>query len=65
MKVKVKLSLRLTKYDTMRTYEGMEVNLPTFLTSALNGGELSSSAQEKDPIWKQWRTEKNHCSPEN
>jgi hypothetical protein len=26
---------------------------------------LSSSAQEKDPIWKQWRTEKNHCSPEN
>jgi hypothetical protein len=39
---KVKLSICL-KYDAMKTYRGMEVQLHAFLTSALHGGEWSAS----------------------
>jgi len=35
--------LFLTKHHAMKTYWGAEVWLPAFLTSALDGGELSAS----------------------
>jgi hypothetical protein len=38
-KVKIKLSLCLIKHHTIRIYEGVEVYVHTFLTSALGGGE--------------------------
>jgi hypothetical protein len=41
--VKVKLSLCLTKHHDMQVYWGAEVYLHAFLTSALDGGEWSSS----------------------
>jgi len=40
-KVKVDLSLCLTKYNAMTTYGGVEVYFHTFLTSILDGGEWS------------------------
>jgi hypothetical protein len=43
LKVKVKLSLCLTKNHTMKTYWGVEVELHAFLTSALDGDEWSTS----------------------
>jgi hypothetical protein len=43
VKVKVKLSLCLTKHDAMKAYWGVEVWLPAFLTLALEGGEWSAS----------------------
>jgi len=42
-KVKVKLSLCLTKHHAIRTYWGVEVQIHAFLTSAQNGGEWSTS----------------------
>jgi hypothetical protein len=42
-KVKVKLSLCLTKHHVMKTYWGVEVYLHAFLISALDGGEWSTS----------------------
>jgi hypothetical protein len=42
-KVKVKLSLRLTKHQAMKMYWGIEVYLHAFLISALDGGKLSAS----------------------
>jgi hypothetical protein len=39
---KVKLSLCLTKHHTMKTYCGVEAELPAFLTSALVGGWSAS-----------------------
>jgi hypothetical protein len=43
VKVKVKLSLCLTKHRAMKTYWGVEVLLHVFLTSGLYGGEWSAS----------------------
>jgi hypothetical protein len=43
VKKKVKLSLCLTKHHAMKTYWGVEVQLHTFFTSALGGGERSAS----------------------
>jgi hypothetical protein len=40
--IMVKLSLCLTKYHVMKTYGGVDVYFHAFLTSALDGGELSS-----------------------
>jgi hypothetical protein len=42
VKVKVKLPLCLTKHHAMKVYWGMEVQLHTFLTSALDGGVWSA-----------------------
>jgi hypothetical protein len=43
-KVKVKVSLCLTKHHAMKTYWGVEVYSSTaFLTSTLDGGEWSAS----------------------
>jgi hypothetical protein len=41
--VKVKIKSYLTKYHAMKAYEGMEIELHAFLTSALEGGEWSAS----------------------
>jgi hypothetical protein len=43
VKVKVKLSLCLTKYHTVKTDGGMEVYLHVLLTSELDGGEWLAS----------------------
>jgi hypothetical protein len=43
LKVKVKLSLCLTKHHAMKTYWGVEVYLHEFLAPALDGGEWSAS----------------------
>jgi hypothetical protein len=43
VKVKVKVSMYLPKHHAMNTYVGMEVQFHAFLTSALNGVELSVS----------------------
>jgi hypothetical protein len=43
VKVKVKLSLCLTKHNAMKTYWGVEGLLQAFLASALVGGEWSAS----------------------
>jgi hypothetical protein len=40
---KIKLSLCLTKYHSIKTYWIMEVRLHAFLISALDGGEWSAS----------------------
>jgi hypothetical protein len=54
-KVKVKLSLCLTKHHAMKTYWGVEVDLHVFLTLALGGGEWSAllpgrfTLREKSP----------------
>jgi len=53
IKVKVKLSPCVTKYQGMKTYWGMEVWLHT-LTSALDGGEWSASQLGRftpDTLW--------------
>jgi hypothetical protein len=42
-KVKVKLSLCLTKYHAVKVYEGVVVQLHAFLTSAVDGDEWSAS----------------------
>jgi hypothetical protein len=42
-KIKVKLSLCCTKYHTMKTLRRVEVQLHTFLNSALDGGNWSAS----------------------
>jgi hypothetical protein len=42
-KLKIKLSLCLTKHHAMKTYLGVEGQLHAFLTSALDGGEWSAS----------------------
>jgi hypothetical protein len=42
-KVKVKLFLYLSYHHSMKTYWGVEVQLHTFLTSVLDGGEWSNS----------------------
>jgi hypothetical protein len=42
-KVKLKLSLCLTKHHAMKMYWGVEVWLHAFLISALDGGEWSAS----------------------
>jgi hypothetical protein len=39
---KVHLSLCLTTYQAMKTYDGVDVQLHEFLTSALYGGEWSA-----------------------
>jgi hypothetical protein len=39
----MKLSLCLVKYHAMKTYVGMEVQLHTLLTSAIDGGKWSVS----------------------
>jgi hypothetical protein len=39
VKVKVNVSLFLTKYQAMKKYSGMEVQLHAFLTSALDGSD--------------------------
>jgi hypothetical protein len=41
--VKVKLSLRLTKYHAMKTFRGVEVQLHAVFTLALDKGEWSAS----------------------
>jgi hypothetical protein len=41
--VKLKLSLYLTTYHAVEAYWGVEVQLHSFLTSALDGGEWSDS----------------------
>jgi hypothetical protein len=43
VKVKVKLSLCLTKHHAMKMYWGVEVQLHGFLTLVLDGGEWSAS----------------------
>jgi hypothetical protein len=43
-KVKVKLSVCLTKHHTMKTYRGIQVQLHTFLTLALYGGEWQGNS---------------------
>jgi hypothetical protein len=42
-KVKVNLSLCLTKHHAVKTYWEVEVYIHTFLTSSLDGGEWSAS----------------------
>jgi hypothetical protein len=42
-KGKVKLSLCLIKHYAMKAYEGVDVQIHIFLTSALDGGEWSAS----------------------
>jgi len=37
------LSLGLTKHHTVKMYRGAEVELHSFLTSAMDGGEWSAS----------------------
>jgi hypothetical protein len=51
LKVKVKLSLRLTKHHAMKTYWGVEVYLHAFLTLELNGGEWSASLPGRFTPW--------------
>jgi len=41
--IKIELSLCLFNYHTMKTFEVVEVQLHAFLTSALDGGEWSTS----------------------
>jgi hypothetical protein len=43
IKIKVKLSLYLTKHHATKTYGGVEVQFHVFLTSALGGGEWLAS----------------------
>jgi hypothetical protein len=43
LKVKVMLSLCLTKQNAMKTYWGVEVHLHAFLTLTLDGGERPAS----------------------
>jgi hypothetical protein len=47
-----KLSLRLTNYIAMKTYVGVEVQLHSFLTSALDGSEWSASQPGRFPPGK-------------
>jgi hypothetical protein len=42
-RIKVKLSLCLTKHHAMKTYWGVEIQLHALLISALDGGEWSAS----------------------
>jgi hypothetical protein len=43
LKVNTKLSLCLIKHHVMKTYWGVDVQLHSFITSALGGGEWSAS----------------------
>jgi hypothetical protein len=47
VKVKVKLSLCLTKYHPIKAYWGVEVYCQAFLTWALEGSERSASRPDR------------------
>jgi hypothetical protein len=49
MKLKVKLSLCLTKYCALKTYGRLEVFFHTFITSVPDVGEWSSFTPRKEP----------------
>jgi hypothetical protein len=51
VKVKLKLSLCLTKHHPMKTYGGVEVQLHPFLTSAVGAGESSASRSARFTPW--------------
>jgi hypothetical protein len=48
------IDLYLTKYNAMKTYGGVEVQLRAFLTSVLDGSEWSASAPGKGARSTHW-----------